>query len=221
MNKQYWLLAAVTTMGLGLSPTIGAAASGGYLGAEVGYERVLYQPEYRFVSGAANRTFDDKADGLGGGVLAGYRWQTAEKFSIAMQGRLSASDAVWELDLPEPASFRYAIAVNAALSVLPVYHISPRVALYAEAGVALGKIEERKSAAVTSRYDVDEWQPGLIAGAGMSLAVSDHWSVRLGYRRTWYKEFRYDTHLANGTKVEEVNAKTVQSLSSIALIREF
>ncbi len=155
MNKQCWLFGAVPAMGLGLLPANDAVAKGGYLGAEVGQERVLYQPEYSFVSGAANLSFDNTAGGWGSWVLAGYRWQTGEDLAIVLQGCLSAGNAVWTIDQPEPASFCYAIPVNAALSLLPTLRLSPRVALFAEAGIALGKIEERKSATATSRYDVE------------------------------------------------------------------
>ncbi len=221
VNSQYWILGAVTAVGMGLLASNGMAAQGYYVGAEIGREHVLYQPEYSFVNGTPNESYDNKADGLGGGLLAGYLWQTGTAFSIAVQGRLSAGDAVWELDIPEPASFRYAIPVNGALSLLPTFQVSKRVALFVEVGVALGKIEERKSATATSMYDVGEWQPGGIAGAGVSFAVDDRWSVRIGYRRTWYKEFSYDTHLANGVRVETVSDQPVQGLTSIGLIREF
>ena len=216
-----WILGAATLTGMGWPASNGMAAQGYYMGAEIGSEHVSYQPEYSFMNGTPNESYDNKADGLGGGVLAGYLWQTGTAFSIALQGRLSAADAVWELDIPEPASLRYAIPVNAALSLLPTFHVSKRVAFFVEVGVALGKIEERKSATTTSMYDVDEWQSGGIAGAGMNFAVDDRWSVRIGYRRTWYQEFSYDTHLADGAQVETVSDQPVQSMTSIGLIREF
>ncbi len=50
--------------------------------------------------------------------------------------------------------------------------------------------------------------------------MDDQWSIRIGYRPTWYREFSYDTHLANGTQVETVSAKKVQGMTTIGLIRE-
>jgi len=218
-NGQRWMPGAV--IALCLAASNGAAAQGYYVGAEIGSEHVSFQPLYRFANGAPNLSFDDQVYGSGVGVLAGYRWKAAPDFSIALQGRLSASDAAWKLELPEPASLKYAIPVNVAVSLLPTFQVSEKIALFAEAGLALGKIQERKSAVTTSMYDVQKWQSGYVSGAGMSFAVDGQWSARIGYRRTWYKELSYDTHLANGTKVEMVSSKAVQSMTSIGLIREF
>lgn len=79
-----------------------------------------------------------------------------------------------------------AIPVNVAVSLLPTFQVSEKIALFAEAGLALGKIQERKPAVTTSMYDVRKWQSGYVSGAGMSFAVDDQWSARIGYRRTWY-----------------------------------
>jgi hypothetical protein len=38
---------------------------------------VQLQPEYNFVSGAPNRTFDNQANGTAVGLLAGHHWLTA------------------------------------------------------------------------------------------------------------------------------------------------
>lgn len=192
-----------------------------YVGAEVGGEYVAFDPEVGFVSGRANVSFDDRAYGSSIGVVAGHRWKVRSDLSLAMQGRFSASDTVWKSELPEPASFEYAVPVNAAVSFLPTFHAWEKLALFAELGLAWGKIQERKSAVVTSRYDVEQWQQGGIAGAGISAALGDQWFIRIGYRRTWYKELKYDTHLADGTHVETNSSKPVQSIGSLGVIREF
>ncbi len=219
MNSQRWVLSAVIALGVVASKD--AAAQNYYAGVEVGNEHVSFNPNYSFVSGATNRSFDNEASGTGVGVLAGYRWKVAPDFSISLQGRLSTSNADWKLDLAEPASLKYAIPVTAAVSLLPTFKVSEKISLFAEGGIAMGEIEERKSAVSTSRYDVKEWQPGVVAGAGMSIAVDDQWSVHIEYRRTWYNELSYDSHLANGTHVETIRDKPIQSMLRIGLIREF
>lgn len=87
----------------------------------------------------------------------------------------------------------------------------------------LGLVASSSSAAENyyAGAEIAEWQPGGVAGAGTSIAVADQWSVRIGYRRTWYKELRYNTFLADGTQVETNSSKLVQSMWNLGLIREF
>lgn len=219
VNTRRWMLGTVAALGFVASGN--SAADSYYVGAEIASEHLSFGPDISFVNGRPNRSFDDQAYGSSVGVLAGYRWKARPDFSLALQGRLSAGDAAWKQELPEPASFKYSVPVNVAVSLVPTFQASEQLALFAEAGLAMGKIQERKSAVTTSMYDVQKWQPGAIAGAGMSFAVADQWSVRIGYRRTWYKELKYNTYLANGTQVESVSSKPVQSMWNIGLIREF
>ncbi len=218
-NTQRWMLCTVAA--LCLVAGNGMAAESYYVGVEIASEHLSFGPDISFVNGRPDRSFDDQAYGSSVGVLAGYRWKAGPDFSIALQGRLSTGDTAWKQELPEPASFKYAVPVNAAVSLLPTFHASENLALFAEVGLAMGKIQERKSAVVTSQYDVEKWQPGGVAGAGMSVAVADQWSVRIGYRRTWYQELRYNTYLADGTQVETNSSKPVQSMWNLGLIREF
>lgn len=222
-RRRHWMIGAASVACL--IAANGVAAQTYYVGAEVGGEQVSFPTDYAFASGGPNESYDNRANGTSGGVLAGYRWEVAPGVSIALQGRLSVSDTAWKMDLADQTSFKYAIPVNAAVSLLPIYRVSDKVALFVEAGVALGKIQERKSAVSTSMYpslyDVRKWQPGGIAGVGISLAMDEKWSLRIGYRRTWFKEFSYDSHLADGTQVETVSASPVQSVTSLGLIRDF
>lgn len=212
----------------GIAALLGTLASQGaaaqyYLGIEAGREHLSFKPEYRFVSGAPNQTFDNRAAGSMAGVVGGYHWKTAQDFSLDVQGRLSLSNAAWTLSLPEPASLRYDLPVNGAVSLLPRFHLSKNFSVFAEAGLALGKIRERKSTSNVARssYDEDKWRPGVVAGLGMSLAMSDGWSLRAGYRRTWYKDHDFNTYRADGTQIEAVTSRVVQSTTTIGVIREF
>lgn len=207
---------------LGVLASQGAAAQY-YLGAEAGREHLSFKPEYRFMNGTSNQTFDNQANGSSAGVIGGYHWKTAKDFSLDLQGRLSVSDSEWTMAIPEPAQFRYDLPVNMAVSVLPAYRITERFAVFAEAGLALGKIRERKSTAdvTKSAYDVSKWRPGVVAGFGMSLALDDRWSLRAGYRRTWYRDHDFNTHSANGVQIEAVTSRVVQTTTTIGLVREF
>jgi opacity protein-like surface antigen len=205
---------------------LGALASQGasaqyYLGGEVGSEHLSFKPEYRFVNGDPNRGYDNRANGSLGGVVGGYHWQFAKDCSLDVQGRLSVSDSAWEMALPEPASFRYDLPVNVAVSVLPSFNLTEKFAVFAEAGLALGKIRERKLAVTSSQYDIEKWRPGIVAGLGVSLALDERWSVRAGYRRTWYQNHEFNTYSANGAQVETVTSRVTQNTVTIGLIRKF
>jgi opacity protein-like surface antigen len=218
-NNQRWIFVAASVLSIAASNVLAAEAY--YLGAEIASDRLAFQPKYNFASGAPAETYDNKASGMNAGVLAGYRWTLSPDFSIALQGRLAGSDAKWQLETAEPASLKYSIPVNAAVSLIPTFQVSKNLSLFAEGGLALGRVQLQKSAISASMYDVQEWLTGGIAGAGVSYALDERLSVQLGYRRTWYNEVKYDTHLANGSLVETVRDKPVQSQWSIGLIRAF
>ena len=122
-----------------------------------------------------------------------------------------------------PSSLRYDLPVNVAISLLPAFRVSDKFTVFAEAGLALGKIRERKvtTNVAMSGYDEDKWRPGIVTGFGVSLALDDRWSLRAGYRRTWYKDHDFNTYRANGTQVEAVTSRVVQSTTIIGLIRKF
>lgn len=211
-----------------MAAVVGAVASPGvaaqyYLGAEAGHEHLSFRPEYRYLNGAPSDRYDNRASGSIAGVLGGYRWKTAKDVSLDVQGRLSVSNSEWTLALPEPAKFRYDLPVNMAVSLLPAYRLSEHFAVFAEAGLALGKIRERKSTtdAARSAYDVSRWRPGVVAGLGMSVTLDEQWSLRVGYRRTWYRNHDFDTRRTDGTRVETVTSRVVHSTTTIGLIREF
>lgn len=220
LNFRRWLVCVPPLFGVLASQ--GAAAQI-YLGFEAGHENLSFKPEYRFVDGDPNKTYENPANGSLAGMVGGYHWKPAADFSLDVQGRLSVSDTEWTLALPDPAAFRYDIPVNVAVSLLPAYRLNENFSVFAEGGLALGKIRERKSTAYAtgSRYDDVTWRPGILAGFGLSFAMGDGWSVRAGYRRTWYQNHDYDTHDAAGTQVETVTSRVVQSTTTLGLIREF
>lgn len=202
---------------------IAPAAHGGdyYGGAELASDHLVFRPEYSFASGRPNASYDDQAYGKALGVFAGRRWQVGANVSLAVEARLAKSNTAWRLALPDPASFTYAIPYTASLSLLPSLGLGSRVALYAELGIATGRIEQRKDAAVGSRYDVAQWRPGWIAGGGLAFALDDRWGARLGYRRIRYASLAYDSRLADGSRVESVSCPSVQSQWGLGLIRSF
>ena len=215
---RWWVVSVVAVLGAAASQGVAAQY---YLGAEAGREHLSFKPEYRFVSGAPNRSFDNQADGTVGGVIGGYHWQSAPDFSLDVQGRVSVSNTAWKAELPEPASLRYDLPLAMSVSLQPAFHLSNGFSVFAETGVALGKIHERKTAVTTSMYDVVKWRPGFVAGFGMRLALDARWSLHAGYRRTWYRDHTFNTYRANGTQVETVTSRVVQSTMTMGLVRAF
>lgn len=115
---------------------------------------------------------------------------------------------------------RYDIPYSASLTLQPAYHLSDRLAMFAEAGLALGRIHGRKWASPDSTYDERRWRPGLVLGTGVSLRLGDAWSARLGYRETRYRKLRYEGRDAGGTVIERIRDKPRQAAWHVGLVRD-
>lgn len=220
LNYQKCMGAVVAVVGVLASQGVAAQY---YLGVEAGHEHLDFEPKYRFVNGTPNESFENHANGAALGLLGGYHLLSTKDYALAVQGRLSVSNADWKLRLDEPASLRYDLPMNVAVSLLPTFRLSEKFSVFAEVGLALGKIREHKSTGNvnSSSYHEDKWRPGMVAGLGLSFALDERWSVRAGYRRTWYKDHDFNTYRANGTQVERVTSRVEQSSTTLALIRAF
>jgi opacity protein-like surface antigen len=215
----------ISTIALGL---LGAAmcgsavAEGFYLGIEGARERITFKPHYYMLDGTPDGSFTNRARGNSAGLLLGHRWQLAPRVSLALEGRLSASDTRWTLSIPEePARFRYDIPYSAAVTLQPTVHVTEVIGVYAEGGFAYGRIRERKSAPATSAYDARGWREGRVLGAGVSLKVGQAWSARVGYRETRYSSLSYTARLGDGTPVERVRDRPRVESWHFGLMRSF
>ena len=139
MAKSFgWMLSALMIPGAMIFQPVAAQS---YVGVELSRENISFKPTYQFVNGTADQSFHNRASGATGGVVVGYRWKPAQGLSWDLHGRLSGSDNAWKLSLPEEsATFRYDLPVSLSFSLAPVWQVSDKVALFAEAGVAVGKI---------------------------------------------------------------------------------
>ena len=214
-----WTLSALVIAGAIVSQP---ATAQSYVGIEIGREDISFKPNYQFVNGSADQSFHNRASGAIGGLVVGHRWKPAQGLSWDLHGRLSGSDNAWRLALPEEsATFRYDLPVSLSFSMAPVWQVSDKVALFVEAGVAIGRIRERKQAPITSHYDIRTWRPGLLAGLGAHVALDDRWALRLGYHRIGYRARDFDTFDAAGRQVEAVRSRVTQRETTLALIRAF
>lgn len=194
-----------------------------YVGAEVAREHLLFKTNYSFVNGTPQDVYHNRETDTLTSVLAGYRWVSADRYALSLQGRLSVSDTNWTLSIPEPAAFRYDLPVSGAVSLLPSYRLNNKLTVFVETGLAFGQVRERKTTTnpASSRYDESSWQPGLVAGFGVSVDLAKSWSVQAGYRRAWYGDIDYPTYDASGTQIETVSSRAVQSATSLAIVHQF
>jgi len=205
----------------GLLTASAAQAEGFYGGFEIARERLRFSPHYYTPSGDPDNRYVNRAHGIAGTLCAGRRWTLSERWSLAGEARLNRSDTRWRERLGEPAALRYDIPYSAEIAVLPTWHATPRVALFLDAGIALGRIRERKADSPLSTYDERHWRAGLMLGAGMEVRLGEAWSVRAGYRRTRYRSMDYSTHDAGGAVVEHVRDRPQQSRWYAGLTRRF
>lgn len=209
------------TLAGGFLLPLGAAAEGFYGGLEVARERLRFAPEYT-VNGIPDGGFVNRATGRAGSLFAGHRWAMSPTWSLALEARLSVSDTRWRLRIPdEPASLRYDIPYSAGVTVQPTIHVSDRVSLFIEGGLALGRIQERKSGSPDSNYNERSWRPGLALGAGMNVRLGEAWSARFGYREARYREISYSSRDAGGNVVERIRDKPEQSSWYLGVLRSF
>lgn len=204
-----------------LLSTSGAQAEGFYAGFEAARERLRFAPQYYTAAEVPDGRYINRARGTAGTLLAGHRWQLAADWSLAGEARLNFSDTRWRERLDEPAALRYDIPFSAELAVLPTWHAWPRVALFLDAGIALGRIRERKADSPFSTYDERRWRPGLVLGAGVQLRIADAWQLRLGYRETRYRALRYSSRDGAGDVVERIRDRPEQSRWYAGLTRSF
>lgn len=199
-----------------------ALADGYYAGVEGARERLRFEPHYYEADGTPDGSFVNRARGRAGALFGGHRWTLSPDFSLAVEARLATSDTRWRLRIPdEPASLRYDIPYSASLTLQPAWHFNERVALFAEAGIALGRIHERKWDSPASTYDERRWRPGAVLGVGLSLRLGDAWSARLGYRETRYRTLRYEGRDGGGNVIERIHDKPRQAAWHLGLMRHF
>jgi opacity protein-like surface antigen len=164
------LCAAVAACGLF---SLDAAADGFYGGIEVARERLRFTPEYT-VNGNPDGRYVNRASGAAASLFGGHRRTLSQTWSLALEARLSGSDTRWRLRIPdEPASLRYDIPYSASLTVQPTFHVSRRISLFLEGGLALARIHERKSGSPLSNYSERDWRHGLAVGAGVNLRLGE------------------------------------------------
>jgi opacity protein-like surface antigen len=181
-----------------------AYASPLYVGTELDYAALKFTPHYSYTSGAPDKGYTDRAEGIEFRMLAGYSVQLNKIFSLDFRTHFGLNNAVWDLDTTEPAHLEYKIPYTYGISLLPSARITDKASLLAEIGLEQGYIQEKKDSPVSSSYNFSKWVGGYTVGGGASCDLSRHFKVSLFYRYREYNHISYDTHLPDGTLSEIV-----------------
>jgi opacity protein-like surface antigen len=198
------------------------AREGWFVGLSGGDGKIEFEPQYHFVDGRSPRTFSDQGEGWAAGVSIGYQHEINADFSVDVAAEYIAQDAEWSYFLAfEPASFEYRIPHTVALRLSPSWEFARDWRVFADIGVARGRVEERKSAPATSNYHFDDWVNAALIGIGVGYDVNERLSLTLGYRELHYDDLSYQSHLPDGTHTETIEDSPASSYTSIGVKYRF
>jgi opacity protein-like surface antigen len=192
-----------------------------YVGAELGYARTTFVPNYRTANGDPEGAYTDQADGAVFRLLAGYRLQLSGRFALSMQGHFGFAGATWDLDTTEPAHLEYKIPRMYGVSLLPAVRVAHRVSLCGEIGFERGYVQEQKTSPVSSSYDFSKWTSGYAVGGGAIYDLNRRVNVSLLYRHISYAWISYTSHLPDGTLWEIVRDKPTISSVNVGVSYRF
>jgi len=217
--KKILFLCVVSVFGL----SIEGKAQGWFAGVEGGYIKHEFNPKYTFVGGGSAE-FHDTSDGLELGLVAGYDFAVAERFSLLTQFRGAWNNSEWTLFLPgEPARFKYDNPVTLGLSAQPTFKISDKLGIFAELGILEGKFneEKRSPSSIRSSYDFSDWIFGYTLGGGISYRFTDALECRLGYRKTIYNDFSYAARFPSGSRRSTVRDEPESESFTLSFLYRF
>ncbi|WP_309381240.1 outer membrane protein [Cerasicoccus frondis] len=189
-------------------------------GLEVGYVEETFDTTLSGPGGSFN--FVNRARGVELGALGGYEFDVLDNFSIAALARGTWNSAEWNYSLAsEPATFRYAMPYTLGIGVQPRVEIAEPISLFAELGAQWGYIQQRKFGPLTDGYDVSDWRPGFVLGAGVEFDIDDNFSLRFNYRHVWYEAYDFQSVTPLGAPVWNVNDKPETNHISLSVIYRF
>jgi outer membrane immunogenic protein len=154
------------------SPTSVYSWNGSYVGAQVGYGW----------GKASNLGSDWDANGLAGGVFAGYNFTPSPGFVVGVEGDINATGMEGKL-----AGVSVANPWDATLRARAGFAID-RFLVYGTGGLAMGGVKVKSGGASDSSTQV-----GWTLGGGVEAAITNTVTARVEYRYTDLGEDTYST----------------------------
>jgi outer membrane immunogenic protein len=142
------------------------------------------------------------ANGVKAGGYLGCNCQLATPYVIGLEGDLEWADVKGTTTFPNsgpPLDF-YETRINNQSSVRGrIGYAFERVLLYATVGGAFGHITEHDVIGATGQFsDTSATRTGLTAGAGIDIAATDRWLLRIEYRYTNFGSVAYNSSVFPG-----------------------
>jgi outer membrane immunogenic protein len=142
------------------------------------------------------------ANGVKAGGYLGCDWQFASPYVIGIEGDLEWADVKGAVTFPNsgtPLNF-YDMRIDNQSSVRGrVGYAFERLLLYTTVGGAFGHITEHDVIGATGQLsDTSATRTGLTAGAGVDIAATERWTLRIEYRYTNFGTAAYNSSLFPG-----------------------
>jgi outer membrane immunogenic protein len=142
------------------------------------------------------------ANGPKAGGYLGCNWQWGAAYVIGVEGDLEWAHARGTVTFPNsgpPLDF-YDTRIDNQSSVRGrIGYTFDRLLLYATVGGAFGHITEHDVVAATGQFsDTSATRSGLTAGAGVDIAATERWLLRLEYRYTNFGTIAYNSSVFPG-----------------------
>ena len=179
---------------------------GCYAGADIGYawgrDRDTETVLATGVLSPFSPTDTVPANGPKAGGYLGCNWQWASAYVIGVEGDLDWANARGTVTFPNsgtPLDF-YDTRINNQSSVRGrIGYAFDRLLLYATVGGAFGHITEHDVVGATGQFsDTSATRSGLTAGAGVDIAATERWLLRLEYRYTNFGTIAYNSSVFLG-----------------------
>ena len=194
-----------------------------FVEANIGQGEAEFEPTYYFVDGAPPKTYADKGKGAVATVRVGYSKPLFDALTLDFSADLIYQQTDFSLFFSgEPAEFKYDVPLTFGLIASPTWQLNSQWRLFAEAGLATGNTQFRKSQSPRSNYSFDEWTPGFLVGAGVAYRLGPQFEVTASYRAIQYDDVSFKSYNPNtGAHVETLYIEPRSTYGAVGLRYRF